>query len=242
MFSPLNDPQVEQWLQRLNAPLKRLPAEERAALHLEVRQHLDALAAANEELGSAPQDAAELALKQFGDPGKFGKRMAQEWSQEKMGFRADAAAIGFGFGSYALMDLIIWPLFRLWASHLVNTYGKGTLTFISVIGTVMFYAGFLLVNIAVGRKYPTQAIKGTFYGYVAWSLCWWISLAAIVSTEPELFHRVSSTLTYSLLWIPLWAAANMTISYLASVTKRGWYKPTWEDFKLTLPRRRRIVG
>ena len=57
MFSPLNDPQVEHWFQRLNAPLKRLPAEERTQIHQEVRQHLEALAAANEELGSSPEEA-----------------------------------------------------------------------------------------------------------------------------------------------------------------------------------------
>ena len=52
MFSPLNDPQVEEWFQRLNAPLQRLPLAERVELHTEVRQHLDALVAANKELGS----------------------------------------------------------------------------------------------------------------------------------------------------------------------------------------------
>ena len=79
MFSPLENESSEQWFQRLNAPLKRLPAEQRAELHAEVRQHLEALAAANEELGSTPEEAWEHALAQFGDPGNFGKRMAQEW-------------------------------------------------------------------------------------------------------------------------------------------------------------------
>ena len=116
MFSPLNDPQVEQWFQRLNAPLKRLPAEERTQLHHEVRQHLEALAAANEELGSSPSEALELALQQFGDPSKFGKKMAQEWHQGKIGFRADAAAVMFGVGCQMTIMIAWMVLINVWQS------------------------------------------------------------------------------------------------------------------------------
>ena len=120
MFSPLNDPQVEQWFQRLNAPLKRLPAEERTQIHQEVRQHLEALAAANKELGSSPEEAWEHALKQFGDPGKFGKRMAREWKLGKTGCRVEIVAIGFGFGLQVLSWLIYQPLFAIVFQRLVE--------------------------------------------------------------------------------------------------------------------------
>lgn len=62
MLSSLNDPSLDQWFQQFNAPLKRLPVEERAQLHTEVRQHLEALVAANEELGSTPEEAWAHAL------------------------------------------------------------------------------------------------------------------------------------------------------------------------------------
>lgn len=78
MFSPHKQTETEDWFQRLNAPLKRLPAQERAELHTEVRQHLDALAAAHEELGSPPDEAWRLALAQFGDPTRIGRRLRRE--------------------------------------------------------------------------------------------------------------------------------------------------------------------
>ena len=83
MFSPLENEDLDNWFQGLNRPLKRLPADERRELHAEVRQHLEALAAANEELGSTPEEAWQFARDQFGDPGKFGRRMAWEWRRKQ---------------------------------------------------------------------------------------------------------------------------------------------------------------
>ncbi len=72
MLNPSENEALNQWFQRLNAPLKCLPPQERAGLHQEVRQHLESLAAANEELGSPPQEAWELAMIQFGNPPRLG--------------------------------------------------------------------------------------------------------------------------------------------------------------------------
>ena len=238
MFSPLDDPQLEQWFVRFNAPLKRLPAEERAALHLEVRQHLEALAAANEELGSSPEEASVLALEQFGDPKIIGKRLSQEWRQGRTGFRADMAAIFYGFG----LQTLWWVVERLVATEcfarLFDAYGKSVLGIIVVVGSIIGYGGLVLVNTAIGRKYPFQAIKGAFYAYVLWNLWNLVSDAAFIFLQPSLRHSLSIMLTHSLPWMPLWMAGHVTVAYFASVTKRGWYRPALADFQLTLPRRR----
>ena len=78
MFNQLESRALDQWFQRFNTALRRLPAAERADLHQEVRQHLDSLVAANEELGSSPDEAWELALAQFGDPARIGRRISWE--------------------------------------------------------------------------------------------------------------------------------------------------------------------
>jgi len=40
----------------------------------------------------------------------------------------------------------------------------------------------------------------------------------------------------------VWALSQTAIAYLASVSKRGWYKPTLADFKLALPRKQRKLS
>src|SRR5205085_4514452 len=55
--------------------LKKLPSWERREWREEALQHLTALADAHEELGSAPVEAAEAAIRQFGAPVRLGKEL-----------------------------------------------------------------------------------------------------------------------------------------------------------------------
>lgn len=230
MFSPLNDPQVEHWFQRLNAPLKRLPADERTQIHQEVRQHLEALAAANEELGSSPPEALELALQQFGDPGKIGKQMAQEWHQSRTGFRAETTAILFGVGLQALMWVTLWLLPLLGVPMLADYF-----VYLGVTQIVLYFV--------LGRRYSLQAIRSAFYTDILCSVWYLLGniLVGILHTAIPQLLIVAFHPTF-LLIILMPSFLHLGIAYLASVTKRGWYRPTWEDFKLTWPKRRRIAG
>ena len=240
MFSPLNNPQVEQWFQRLDAPLKRLPAEERTPIHQEVHQHLEALAAANEELGSSPPEALELALQQFGDPGKFGRQMRREaltlgsnpnqWAKNPL-----TAAWAYCFVGCLLTVGVVWAvwmaclcLFCTFApalpessllSHLVSsTVGGGMLAASASAGW------------RTGRKMKTHALAGAFYTFLPFVL--FDGLLMLL-----LDHDAVGALS-----LMAWAGLGCGAAYLASVTKRGWYKPSWEDFKLTWPKRRKIAG
>jgi len=65
---------VNDYLEKLTAPLVDvLSYTEREALRTEVRLHLQAIAAAHEELGSASEDALNAALRDFGNPRKIGR-------------------------------------------------------------------------------------------------------------------------------------------------------------------------
>ena len=79
MHSRFDDGQTEHFVAKLNKSLRWTPALVRTELHAELRQHLEALAAAHEELGSSPEDAYDLALRQFGDPAKIGRKLWWEW-------------------------------------------------------------------------------------------------------------------------------------------------------------------
>ena len=212
MFSPLENEELDRWFQRLNAPLKRLPAAERQQLHEEVRQHLDALVAANKEIGSSPEEAWKHALAQFGDPTRTGRRLYREWKQSRTGFRADISAIFYALKLHILI-VLFWVL-----SGLLMTNG-----FSPIACVVLYLASFPLVCFFVGRRYPMLAIKGMFYASLLCNL--WIGITYHIS--PMFAAQVFLAIGF-----------QASVTYLASVTKRGWYRPTWEDFKLTLPKRR----
>ena len=224
MFNPLNNPEMEQWFQRFNAPLKRLPVDERSELHLEVRQHLEALAAANEELGSSSAEAANLALKQFGDPHKIGRRLFQEWQHSRDWSPDSRRSIWFGVGQHLMVTLLVGMPVALWAQYpgLLGMLNKENPpswdVFFAIVSAV-------IVNTAIGCKYPFQAIKGALYAGLFWRLIF------LVWVFPLLSPSQSAGLAGFLL---LCSTLDCAVSYFASVTKRGWYRPLRADFKLPL--------
>lgn len=243
MFSPLNDPNITDWFECLDAPLKRLPAAERQQLHEEVRQHLDALMAANEELGSTPEEAWKHALAQFGEPSKFGKRMAWEWRRKHGFLGPQIAAILYGVAvcsaSMLALAVINWLVIAL--PYYVVYYVMNIILVSNPFPVDSL--GFLVVPIvtgaAIGRKYPHQSSRGSFY-----AACLWPGLPA--TTVLLAFLRPCLTSVVQINWIcltfyclafPAWFLLTCGAAYFASVTKRGWYRPTWGDFKITLPKR-----
>ena len=239
MSSPLNDPQVEQWFQRFNAPLKRLSAEERAELHDEVRQHLDALVAANEELGSSPQEAWEHALTQFGDPARIGKRLAWEWRRGKGWVSPDMAAVLYGLGiTTAAFFGVTLAVYASWLA----VYPSHWATFVNEHSEAVFGNAYLavvpvLLGSAVGRRHPKQALTGAFYSAALLPVLPAMTLMEAVCIFGH--ERVGVTLGINLMLFVfggIWLLLSTGAAYLASARRhRHWYRPALTDFKLTLP-------
>ncbi len=174
MFYLQDNESLDKWFQRLNAPLKRLPTDERIKLHQEVRQHLEALAAANEELGSSPEEAWEHALVQFGDPSRFGRQMRREaltlprdpnlWSKDPL---KAATLYTFVGGTVSAAVEVLLSLLAVGALLLIapglplgspwNGIHASWLTAICVSGMVT--AGY-----STGLRMKQKAVLGTFYG------------------------------------------------------------------------------
>jgi hypothetical protein len=236
MFSPLNDPQVDQWFQRFNAPLRRLPAAERAELHQEVRQHLDALAAANEELGSTPEEAWELALMQFGDPAQIGRKMYQEWQQSRVA-HSGGAAVGFG----VLLHLS-------WTAAMLAALQCCGPSFFAWPNSLLSFVSLLLINGVVGWKYPYQALKGALYANLFSAFVNFLCLLPkMLHPHTEYFGGVGMTVSLSassiLIGVPYSALRACSVAYLASVCKRRqWYLPRLADFTLRLPHKQRKLS
>jgi hypothetical protein len=75
-----SDSRIEDYLDRVCAPLvESVPCARRGELRRELREHLEALAASYEEVGSEASVAVEAALQQFGDPRELARRYADEW-------------------------------------------------------------------------------------------------------------------------------------------------------------------
>ena len=243
MSSPPDDTQAVEWFRRFDAASRRLPAEERASQHQEIQQHLEGLVASNKASGQSHDEAWQAALTQFGDPTQIGRKVYQEWCLGRTGFRADMAAIWFGFGLQMLTYFADRLVAILWFPRFYNpadtlyTHGAGLPSLAIMVSIILDYGLPAFAAVAIGRKYPSQAIKSAFYGDVFWHICFWIPLVGIICSEPRHFHPVTISLTRSMLWLPAWLMGQVTVAYLASVTKRGWYKPSLTDFKLTLPRR-----
>ncbi len=169
-----NDEQLDHFFQRLNKPLLRMPQPARAELHQELRQHLDALAAAYEELGSSAEEAFELALRQFGDPGKVGRRLWWEWflcsrPRPSEDFRAVLYTLGMYAAStpvlFSILFVILFVILPLSIAALRSPAAgddflnghSGVLSFLLVAGIPS------LAGLLTGRKHGPRAVRATFW-------------------------------------------------------------------------------
>lgn len=235
MLNPFEDEALDRWFQRFNAPLKRLSAEERAELHQEVRQHLEALAAANVELGSTSEEALQHALVQFGNPTRIGRKMYQEWQHGRTESCADMKAIMFGYGLQAIRGVVGQSLFFY--------PQNGTLSHLNPL--LLWMLGFpatALIGFGIGRKYPQQALKSALLWPFLWPVGLWAEATILYNggwMHLSMLEPLPRVLLDSVHYNATTALLSCAVAYLASITKRGWYKPSLADFKLTLPQARR---
>lgn len=223
MFSPLDDSALTDWFRRFDAAARHLPAEDRAAQHEELRQHFDALTAANVALGQSAEAARANALTRLGNPSQIGRKLDREWQQSRTGFRADISAIGFGVGLQLLRFYAVYFLVGVLNNTLLTTM-------------MLYFGGNLLIDLAIGLLCPFQAIKARFYSGVIWDF-WAASSAVSVLTQQG---HPAPPVTIFVLVMPWSIVPNTVLAYPASVTRRGWYRPTLADFKVNLPRRRAV--
>ena len=120
---------LENYLNSLEAGLKRLTPAEREAQLCEVRGHLETLIASNIVQGQTREEATRLALQQFGAPETLGRELNQAAWRQSFGSRAFSFAKGsliwsFWFGvqfwiytsandkpndfPYHLQDRLLW--------------------------------------------------------------------------------------------------------------------------------------
>lgn len=172
MFNPSEDEALGRWFQRLSAPLKCLPPQEQAELHLEVRQHLESLAAAHEELGSHPQEAWELAMVQFGDPAKIGRRLRREamtlpqdpnrWAANPLMAAGLYSFVMFSLGVAFVWAIAMATLCLLWGG--TPTLPESSLCYsaVRVLSGAAVLASAAVAGWLAGSRMKKSAVGGTF--------------------------------------------------------------------------------
>lgn len=97
-------PALADYLDRICAPLVgKVPYSRRMELRRELAYHVLALAEAQEELGTPPEEALELALQQFGTPEQVGRQWLSTWSQ---GTPTPPAAHAVSLGCFLLSSCL----------------------------------------------------------------------------------------------------------------------------------------
>ena len=179
MFSQFDDEDVAIYFERLNAPLKKVPPEARAEMHQELRQHLDALAAAHEELGATPEEAKAAALRQFGDPAKIGRRLFQEWEATcRPPLPANKRTLLWACGVYLLTYFGFGALVVQgeWFLH----WQRSTLLNQNVMFGVWYGLAPFVAGVVAAFWFPSRAVRSSRAAGWVWAtlwLCWNVVLA-----------------------------------------------------------------
>lgn len=216
MLNQFDDEETAAYFERLNAPLRKMPQADRAELHAELRQHLDALAAAHEELGASPVEAAHAALKQFGDPKRIGRRLFGEWRRSRP--PSLWSAIG---------HMTFWKLVML-ALSLTTGFSLGSISvakFNGVVGLptacLLFIISPLFAGIITGLKMPKKAAPGALYSGLPFVLPF---LIMVLSGNGD--GLSSLILAFN------WLVVSFIGAHAASAYRRGgFYRLSLSDFK-----------
>ncbi len=225
MLNPLNSGEMDDYVQRLNAQLRKMPPQERAEVNQELRQHLEAQAQAHEELGATPAEAMQSALRSFGDPRRIGRRMFCEWKWGK--HQKVVYKIGTFVFSYVTLALIDLLCSGLMPSH----YGPPNLRDRCVLfGLVPALTGMIL-----GGCSPKVALHNTVCTLTGWigfffllnTICYWRC--------PNPGEAYVQLLSWTSLNTICWLTVGGLFAYIASARRRGgWYRLRLSDLKLRL--------
>lgn len=203
-------PEVEAYLSEMTRQMGAMPAEQRAEIHEELRQHLDALIAAHEEVGTPPAEAVGAALAQFGAPRKLGRKLRREWLLAHRD--PQAAALCEGIVGFTLVGAAWLPLFR--SGHAAAG--------VAALCSLSFAAGW-----ALERRRPGYALCGLLLAAVAF-----FAAFPCLLTIPEgrlVFAHLAPVIVFQALFSGVGA-------YLAGAGRRRrlWYRYPIENLRLRL--------
>lgn len=227
MLSPLNNSELDDYVQRLNAQLRKMSPQERAEVNQELRQHLEAQAKAHEELGATPAEAMQAALRSFGDPTKIGRQMYQEWRRASP---SDLSGVLRTMGWLFLSVLCLMPVAAL--LHLVFPASparalNAALQCLALVGVP------LRVGALVGKRFGARAVPIALYGAATYTTLGMLVFACLAWAvgAPRLSEHGGQVMMHDAAYVSL---AGLS-AYVTSARRRGgWYRLRLSDLKLRL--------
>jgi hypothetical protein len=203
---------VEDYLDHVCGPLVgTLPYERRAGLREEIRLHLEGLMAEFEEQGKPPQQAAELAFREMGEPWQLGEAILREWGPEAAAtgahglLRTEAIHAFAWFGPLTVLCLLLTELYVLYPRQeaalpllflvaLMAPFISGVLTGITAParagrGVWLAVSVLSVVALVAGLSlWPkTEGLLLALFQWAYWTPAGWVSASVAASTARQ--HR-----------------------------------------------------
>ena len=210
---------LEPYLAQVEARLKHLPGERRAEEIQEMRQHMEALVTAHQELGLSEEEAIVATLRQFGSARTVSRELSHALQRAEkplpgsLGIAMLCQMAGMWGGAYGLFHLLF----------VVQTDGLHPRFFANnsavLIGwTILLGWSFLCLGsgLMTGLASPRKALTGIALAYGITILASFCSLVA--SRHP---HSVPTHLRWYITTYGVWGLA-LAISMLGAKTGVWW--------------------
>lgn len=198
---------LEQYLNELAVRLNSLPAYQRDEELAEVRAHLEAMIAANQELGDTEEEAVHAALRQFDASRKLGQGLARTWRRgQRRTWRetlsgAAICAAGCYWGISSVITLVFYPMVATTPSEAARS---------KVLNLAFYVLLPILPGLVTGLATPKRAVIGTALALSVFSAYFWFrgqrAIAEAIASRNYAEWEVSPFLVYPLL-VTLGAAA-----------------------------------
>jgi hypothetical protein len=194
---PWGDPRIEDYLDRIYAPLVGwVPYEARAELRAELQAHLVSRVAAYQELGSSPDAAVREALAQSGDPQAVAREWMREW--ERILPRRKAPPAWYA----TLVALVCFAVSTRLICELIGAAQEGALV-PTWLGNAVAVVLPLLAGLTTGMLSRARSVRA-----VLAALLLLIPLTALaLSTDPDFNEVAGLSVRIGMFWIPIGCAA-----------------------------------
>lgn len=159
MQNRFDDELIDEYYQRFNRCLSKLPTEERTQTQLELRQHLNDLIEAHREAGVPDHEVIPASLQRLGDPRELGKSLIREWRKRQRSPQIAAMAFSFACISGVTVSCLVVLLVTMTICAILGNwelmFAFKTPTLVLIACAIPLVAGPL-----AGRKLGREAARG----------------------------------------------------------------------------------
>lgn len=211
---PEADALLEDFLDHVCAPLVGVvPYRERQAIRREIGAHLDALVAEHEFQGQSPDDAANSALREMGEPWAAGQAWLEAWSAGRQtsssASRLARASLTRPFAFFGVAAMLNWLLLEQCA---LTPGGDWLLPFVVLFAAVAP----IVCGVCVGASQPGHPTRGVLPALLI--LCLHaLATGLLMLPSPDGLHFAAVPLVW---WLPVGLLSSSLVAALIRSHRR----------------------